>query len=160
MTYDDILPLAGIDAGYSQAVARITPITDPKERAKIEAWIAALRSGTYAQTTGTLCRTTDRSDDLGRKYKAGYCCLGVYAHAVLNIAPDALGYCMPPNKWQTAPYGWEGESLPGAFPREFSESLQCFFAFLNDNLAFTFAQIADVAQILFLDPREEKATAA
>lgn len=42
----------------------------PKTRARVLAWIAALRSGEYRRTSGRLRRTTTRGTDR-------YCCLGV-----------------------------------------------------------------------------------
>jgi len=45
----------------------ITPIT----RNQVKTWVAALRSGSYQQTTGSLCHVTSTGQS--------YCCLGVVA---------------------------------------------------------------------------------
>jgi hypothetical protein len=53
-------------------------------------WLKALRSGEYAQTTGTLCRVGDGIDRVDKKY----CCLGVLAEVLVDegvLPPESVG---------------------------------------------------------------------
>ena len=52
-----------------------------------KAWTAALRSGTFQQTCGTLRRHTEDRSDFG---PVGYCCLGVACELFRADQPDLL----------------------------------------------------------------------
>lgn len=50
-------------------------------------WLAALRSGDYKQTTGTLCDPADRVGD-----NPAFCCLGVLEHCLTGgVEEDSSG---------------------------------------------------------------------
>jgi len=116
------------------------------EYAKIEQWIEALRSGKFGQTTNYLYRGRDSTVD--RSARVGYCCLGVYC-AVVNHAPltELSGVPMP-----------RQVRFAGSGALVFSDKVADFFAHLNDSAGFTFKQIADVAEVLFLDKETAEAT--
>ena len=53
-------------------------------------WLAALRSGDYEQTTDTLCRTSETSNEVHPDHP-GFCCLGVLEHCLtggVETMPD------------------------------------------------------------------------
>jgi hypothetical protein len=53
-------------------------------------WLKALRSGKYAQTTGTLCKVSGTGDSLNKSY----CCLGVLAEVLVDecvLPPTEVG---------------------------------------------------------------------
>lgn len=112
---------------------------DDPRYADVETWIAALRSGKYTQTDGVLYTPNT----------GGFCCLGVYC-AVINHAPiiDLEGVPMP---WQL--------KHPGEGVLPFPRSLAVFFASLNDGGGLSFAEIADVAEVLLLGRETAEATA-
>lgn len=103
-------------------------------------WVSALRSGEYAQTKELL------RDD------GGYCCLGVLcdlhrrrtnagawsgsAYCILHTADDGSETVLPDGVQQWA--GVRGDPM--------DERTGEFFTRLNDDLAYSFAQLADVIQ--------------
>ena len=64
----------------------LTPPMDQQVKAD---WVAALRSGKYEQTTGTMYRPAEEILSMGQKRPAGYCCLGVLA-SILGTTDERL----------------------------------------------------------------------
>jgi len=86
-------------------------------KAQIREWVAALRSGDYAQGTGALCRS--RQVD-GEPDVQEFCCLGVACDLFLDtdwedndfgrwILTDSKDHSMPPQELQDA----INDALPG-----------------------------------------------
>lgn len=107
------------------------------KREKLRLWIKALRSGDYAQTTGTLHRT---EETLTRP--VGFCCLGV----LTDIA--AKDGC----EIEKGTFGNEGyANMKGRyFPQEVEDWLggetpidATALVAMNDDMKLSFAEIAD-----------------
>ena len=107
------------------------PWTNPRELVK--QWIAALRSGEYAQCKGTLNRAGE-----------GFCCLGV----LCDIAPE-VG-CEPSEAGMiSAFFTTENVNYHGSLPSEFrswigiSLRMASRLIDMNDTKGRSFAEIAD-----------------
>lgn len=100
---------------------------------EIQSWIAALRSGKYQQTRGTLCELFDD----GSK---GYCCLGVFLKAVDGRILDANK-----RRWQGIIDGGNGYERFHDFQIFYGDSYidedTCIS--WNDAKELTFEEIAD-----------------
>lgn len=121
-----------------------------------EAWVKALRSGDYKQTTSTL------------KSPAGYCCLGVLCdisgqgtwepHGIYQVSASSgrSGTALPAEivNWadmKSCSGDWEQAELnvprpPGSGYTEPAEPAVCLMG-LNDQLKWTFPQIADFIEL-------------
>lgn len=129
---------------------------------RLKQWVAALRSGDYVQTTGTL------------KDSCGFCCLGVVQDL---YAEDSLGYWEPEEGARTIRQHRfvceESGSYVGLVPQiqndlfgeRFNKDTKLPFltdrnsravslSELNDK-GLTFEQIADVIEWYFIRPEEE-----
>lgn len=82
------------------------------------AWIAALRSGDFAQATGTLQRVADEARSGGGVYQAGNCCLGVLC--VISDIPSRQHPRLPKRLEFILPFTQPAEGLKfvvdGLFP--------------------------------------------
>lgn len=98
----------------------------PVER--VEAWIAALRSGKYVQVTGGLRGEGDGG--------TGYCCLGV----ACKIAH--------PRYFSSEAYAQDSSYMPPDYAAEYGidQRDQEDLSALNDDYGRTFAEIADVIE--------------
>jgi hypothetical protein len=118
-------------------------------------WLAALRSGEYAQTQGTLHRLGQNYD--GRP--AGYCCLGVLCDlAVKAGVTKELPYTSDRTSFgkdasdkesaflPTSVQGWAGleNSNPEVIVSD--EMVGYSLSFLNDSRHYTFAEIAEAVE--------------
>jgi hypothetical protein len=106
---------------------------------ELKTWIAALRSGEYKQTTGSL-----------QDYK-GYCCLGVACKVLipkdqleLNTNGDLFG-TLPID--QSHPPEWLKD-----INRDFSEKTGRSLSVLNDTDGLSFNEIADLLEKNYLTP--------
>ena len=101
----------------------VNPITD--EQAK--AWVAALRSGEYAQTIGQMYRSVE-----SLKGPEGYCCLGV-ANKIFELGKDDYAATLT-----TSDENCDFVLIPGSLQRELYG--------LNDTERKSFEEIADVIE--------------
>lgn len=108
------------------------------------AWLAALRSGKYQQTTRDLCNSR------------GYCCLGVGAKVINGLSDNEIRHrSLPDREWMHAwwesvdevennlSYTYRNPRLPEGSGRiPFGASLtEC-----NDERKLSFAEIADLIE--------------
>lgn len=122
-------------------------------KAQLEAraeWVAALRSGDYNQTTGTLCR----ADDLDDGGEVGYCCLGVATIPLWEAHPDRkvtsgghIGY-REDVYIETVTLPWDAQKRLGLTtnPWVVVDGQLTTLTGLNDSGFWSFAQIADVIE--------------
>lgn len=145
MTRDELLELIGKAESEGQtshntanSLRNIAANGAPDDETadKYQAWVDALRSGMYPQTDGYLFRPIATAD-----HKVGYCCLGVYCYAVTNTDIGGIARKYMPSD--------AGVEVP------FSDRVAGFFATLNDAYGYTFEQIADVIEALYIAPREQ-----
>lgn len=136
-------------------------------------WVAALRSGEFTQTTGTLERLEEHTTSFGKKLQPGFCCLGVLCKVAelprrLNAAGDCALY-MDMDRGISHRYNDESSGdLPIGFAHSQDltsdgrlrkpvvvrkerddEMVDCIYdslVALNDDAGFTFEQIAKVIE--------------
>jgi len=117
----------------------VKPITDPESRGKLIEWVEALRSDKYRQTKRGLYDVAT----------GGFCCLGVYASAVDHT---------PLHKIRGGYLGGTTKSdFEERFARNNPATIQNAFAELNDSGSFTFNDIADIIEAIFLAPVNDEA---
>lgn len=123
-------------------------------------WVEALRSGEYAQTKGKLQRVVP--GDHGEP--EGFCCLGVLCE--LAVADRVIPEARQESATGGAEYGrslvdeilpievqeWAGLSSqdPVLMPHE--STSRCA-SYRNDNLGWTFEELADAIEATFLTPK-------
>ncbi len=130
-----------------------------------ELWLNALRSGEYAQTKGYLCRTEPlvNKETGDTVIPVGYCCLGVLVDLGVKAgvqeagtpSRDHMGYedrgyqsDMPEIVVLTTQVAkWAG--LYGSGTLNKSVEGRSSLVGLNDDLGYTFEQIADVIEEQF-----------
>lgn len=101
-----------------------------------EAWVADLRSGEYAQTTGYLCLTKQ-----DRERPAGYCCLGVACERLANDGlidrkvNDVLGI--------TSFDGVENVPTRNTYPMMFARPEGMALSTFNGQVCSIFSALAD-----------------
>lgn len=115
-------------------------VVNPISRKDVVAWIKALRSGKYKQTTGRL-HATPRDEDCDN---GGYCCLGVFANTKDALTEkDGSSYFTVNEIMLSTHTLTVDKGVPHFLPR----ALQDEYANLNDGasggITHTFAQIAD-----------------
>lgn len=107
-------------------------------------WCAALRSGEYEQTTGTLRRDTPTETR-----PAGYCCMGVLTDLYVKAGGDEVFYpqhsdgTFTLNLWEDGALSWpvmEWAGLEDSNPN-FGGT---YAAYHNDVARRSFAEIADL----------------
>ena len=128
---------------------------NPKEAA--QAWVAALRSGKYTQTTRRLRRPVTRKDDASFEY----CCLGVAADLCVDKdrgmgwSGNYLQQFNTRTGCSSASLPWEIEQhlfgLKGPAPDKGTPLAVTYCIFLNDEQGFTFEQIADVIEAVLVN---------
>jgi hypothetical protein len=108
-----------------------------KDKAQFKKWINALRSGKYQQTQGAL-------QDFD-----GYCCLGVACKVLipkneLKLQANKLLKGFLPNYQSKAPE-WLKQ-----IDRDFQIETTKFLTTLNDNYDYSFDEIADLLEIIYI----------
>lgn len=121
-----------------------------------KAWIEALRSDKYKQTTGNLKIVSENSN------AASYCCLGVAAECVMNLPISTEGsYNIHPNDTVVG-FEYEGQTYQDFLPDPpFTDFFGLFyyiddceiytydqssFSDMNDNSKYSFLKIADAIE--------------
>lgn len=121
------------------------------------AWIEALRSGKYPQTTGNLCvESTDETS----KRSAGYCCLGVVCEVAIELGapitkqlevedPDTYDLL---TEFRFEDGSYEGGILPDPMLKSLglTHHQQNRLTALNDEEDKDFSEIADILEDFYL----------
>lgn len=149
-------------------------MTPNKERIKL--WVDALRSGKYKQTVGQLRNLNPELTVNGKARPVGYCCLGVACEVAIDNGITFVEYgdldwggwlALPPQvaEWLGL-YDDDGELAafptisdePAAWGEKTWESQKFTRADIaNDELHWSFAQIADAVEKKYLTDIEEEA---
>jgi hypothetical protein len=121
---------------------RVYDKMNPEIKAK---WVAALRSGEYAQTAGTLNRQTANGDS-----PAGYCCLGVLCD--VGVSDGVIEKQDGPPEYRHASYRLIGgetywvDTMPSSGISGWAgldHSAESDLAEMNDGGGKSFSEIAD-----------------
>ena len=110
-----------------------------------KAWVKALRSGRFKQTTGML-RNSKRSSDYDNSRECGHCCLGV----LCAISPFKNNYTRLAEADNSYPHERIYSDWAQMKARNPSVKLpdgsEITLASLNDDRRFSFEQIADIIE--------------
>lgn len=113
------------------------------QKKNTQTWVNALRSGEFKQAQSALCKGDS------------YCCLGV-ASEIQKIPKEGIAYCFPDGiissispsmDWFIKTYGWHYDSI--YFEDEGMKNCIGLYE-INDRLEWTFDQIADLIETVYL----------
>ena len=129
------------------------PITKLTRQQFVREWVAALRSGKFAQTTGRLHKTPDPSGVYGHPTRRTYCCLGVAcevarAHGSRLAARDLGRDGVVPRDWLKKFLGSTDPEL--RYSKAAAGRVRA--SVLNDRKKLSFRQIASAIERTFLTP--------
>jgi hypothetical protein len=124
-------------------------------KARVQLWVDALRSGEFTQAQGVL-EQTEQEDGIPRV--VGHCCLGVAQHVALRNGWQSIGRHPAELDWGRAGMDleigeWYGFTFANKNDPMLTETTSCVAA--NDQRGWSFEKIADALEARYINTSTE-----